>query len=109
MCEFMILLKRSNSTNRVNKNKLFMKKYVSELLDKIEECSYEVRFTSISSDFENYLIHLFFDNRIYAIRLHEKSFGISKVDGVVESLNAPDKDFQSWNDFQTELENILCQ
>jgi hypothetical protein len=97
---------QNTQKENVTKNST-MKEYVYELLDQIEQCKHEVRFTSSSTALENYLINLFFDNRIYAIQFHENTFAISKVSKEVESLNYPEKSFQSWNDLHTELENIF--
>ena len=84
-----------------------MEEYVYELLDLIEESPKTIRFTSKTSDFDTYLIHLHFDETIHAVAFQDGTFGLSPVQEEVDQFPPSGKVFESWEALEKELEQLL--
>ncbi len=81
--------------------KLYIDK-ISELI-KPKEIKHEIH----SFDSGAFMVDIWINNDFYCIQLFENKFGISQVTEEIDFSTIPDKTFNEWESFKTELKKVI--
>ncbi len=82
-----------------------MKQYIDKISELIRHK--EIQYKIYSFDSGAFIVDIWINNNFYCLQLFEDKFGISQVTEDIDFSTIPDKTFSIWEDFETELIQLI--